>query len=226
MSNITKNDYEEAAVALSTVADLLREMNDPAHEFMGLDLQMNQSRIAKIELDHEYNFVRIPVSPDDFPLRYTVSLLGIAANDRDYLREYGETLRRLPKLPNVFFREKTPNRPPNWEDKTVEWGKVFLAQFLHEFRDLICAKGGAYGKIRSQYKGIPHAVAAAAATATISSLGITGPMALGVATLAVLSIGSVTKNALCKSTEEQILRDIDDRLSTRRNTKRKNSRSK
>jgi hypothetical protein len=220
MSDITNKDYEEAAKALSTIAYLIEQKKDPAHEFMSLDLRMNQSKIVKTDLDRDYNFVRIPVSPDDFPMIYAVSLLGIVASDRDYLMEYGEILRNLPKIPNVSFMEKPPARPAYWREKTVEWGKTFLAQFVHEFRNLVCAKGGTYGKIRSQYKGIPQAVAAAASTAVISSLGVTEPMALGVATLAVLSVGSVTKNAFCKSTEEEILKAIDDKLSKRRSRKK------
>ena len=141
-----------------------------------------------------------------------MSLLGIVAEDRQYFAEYAAILEKLPRISGVYFREKPPERPVDWRRKTAAWGREFLAQFAREFRGLICDSDGAYEKVKRDYAGIPQAVAAAATTAAIMSLGVSGPMALGVATLAVLSVTSVTKNAFCKSTEMEVLRAIDEKI--------------
>jgi len=207
-----KHDYEEAALALSDVAYLLESSEDLAQSLFGLDLAMLSNDIVKCDVNESHEFIRTAADVETFPVFRAVSLLGIVAEDREYLAEYATVLKNLPRVAGLHFREKPPERPAGWRRKTAAWGREFLVQFAREFRRLVCEDKGVYAKIKREHAGIPQAVAAAATTAAIASLGVSGPMALGVATLAVLSVTSVTKNAFCKSTEAEVLQAIDEKL--------------
>jgi hypothetical protein len=124
--------------------------------------------------------------------------LGTAAVKPDYL---ASQQRVVDASPNHDFYLGLP-------PEASEWGVRFLKEILQELRTAVCARNSPYSKLKADYKSYPKAFAVAVATTTLSSVGITGPMALGVATFVLLVLGAATKNAFCKMTEEEALEAV------------------
>jgi hypothetical protein len=139
-------------------------------------------------------------------LEDTIQILGTAANDPQYL---ANQQRLLDATPNVDYMTILP-------DKAYEWGKQFLLQTLREVREIICTNSGEYANLKNEYKSYPKAFAVAVSTALMAKLGASSPMALGIATLVLLSLAQATKNSFCKMTDEQVIKKIDRTVDKRR----------
>ena len=89
----------------------------------------------------------------------------------------------------------------------------FLWEYLAGLRELICGKPGKKAK-RTTDDSLPHensypyAVATAVASWIMHSLGVSSPVALGLATLILIKLAKTTKNAFCKMTDAEVLASI------------------
>jgi len=111
--------------------------------------------------------------------------------------------------PDVRFKL---NVPP----EASEWGLRFLGEILAEVRKAICAKNSEYSKLKAEYKSYPEAFAVALSTGALASLGINGPMALGVATFVLLVLATATKNAFCTMTDQEVLKAVQKAAMTKK----------
>lgn len=85
------------------------------------------------------------------------------------------------------------------------WGLGFLREILKEIRAIICTKKGAAGVNLKDYKNYPRGIAAALAAVIVRKIGVEEPMALGLATFALIAVANATKNAFCKMTDDEVL---------------------
>lgn len=124
--------------------------------------------------------------------------LGTLINKPDF---FVEKRAYIKAHPNQLFYDSFPQG-------AGEWGLRFLKQILSELRKAICSKDSEYSKLKEEYKSHPKAFATAVATSALASLGVSGPMTLGIATFVLLILATATKNAFCKMTDEQALEAI------------------
>lgn len=184
------------------VRTLLNEVQQKLLE-RGGDVERN---LAATMSYFEYTFME---PADAISLENTVQIIGTAVNDPEFLA--GQQ-RFVESSPNVHHMTILP-------DKAYEWGKLFLYQMLKEIRAIICTENSEYIKLRDEYKSYPKAFAVAVSAALMAKLGVNGPMALGIATLVLLSLAQATKNSFCTMTDEQVLRKIDGIVDKRRKEK-------
>ena len=87
-----------------------------------------------------------------------------------------------------------------------EWGERFLRQIMKELRDRICsAPASTRAAARRSY---PKAFAASIGTALVAQFGFSDPVAIGIATLVIVTVTGSTKDAFCKMTTDQVIAEI------------------
>jgi hypothetical protein len=84
------------------------------------------------------------------------------------------------------------------------WGKEFIGELLRSLRNIIC-KNNQLPRM-SQYHVYPEAVFAAIAAEIMQRTGHTESMALGLATLILMILARITKEAFCKMTDDEVLK--------------------
>ena len=95
-----------------------------------------------------------------------------------------------------------------------DWGLRFLKEILKEVRALVCdakARKKAGLVTFTDYKGYPKALGVSLSTVIMTKLGVTEPMAIGIATLVLLSLAQATHNAFCNVTNAQVVETIEAR---------------
>ena len=85
--------------------------------------------------------------------------------------------------------------------RSRQWAYNFATLFFTEIRDAICRDEKAHSVEGLTARGAASAVAGWA----VSALGLSNPIAFGVATLIVLVLGSALRSAFCTATQEEIL---------------------
>jgi hypothetical protein len=104
-------------------------------------------------------------------------------------------------------------------DQALEWGRQFIGQILKEIRAVVCENSKEYLKYKKEYRSYSKAFAVAVSSAVLNSLGITGPLALGLATVTLLVLAHATQNAFCKMTDEEVLKAIESKVEADRQRK-------
>lgn len=85
-----------------------------------------------------------------------------------------------------------------------QWAIAFVTQFFTEVRDAICRDEKAHSVEGLTARGAASAVAGWA----VAALGLSNPIAFGIATLVVLVLGSALRSAFCTTTREEILASV------------------
>lgn len=167
---------------LSEIGHELERSDDPAGRFVAGDL------LTAMYLGGQ-------------PAAHHMARLGIVLNDPAFVREY-DAMRAAPS--NVTYSVRFPPR-------AAEWGRQFIATSLKEIRAAVCdvAKDNRYADVQKDGAGYAKAVAVSIATGVLAGVGLTGPLALGVGTLVLLTLSRATKNAFCHMTDEAVLASLD-----------------
>ena len=87
-----------------------------------------------------------------------------------------------------------------------------MKEILKEVRVLVCdAKvRKRHGLVNfSDYKAYPRALGVSLSTVIMTKLGVTEPMAIGIATLVILSLAQATQNAFCNMTDAEVVVKIE-----------------
>jgi hypothetical protein len=140
----------------------------------------------------------------ELQLTDTVAVLGAAIKDPTALG---------PLNPAVYGAYP---RPLMFPPKSVEWGRQFIRTVLAEVRETVCGDKGTYAALRKEYDSYVKAFAVSISSSIMNLLGVSEPMALGLATLVLLILVSATKNAFCKMTDKEVLEAIDKKVTLER----------
>lgn len=139
-------------------------------------------------------------------LKSTIEILGTTVNGPDFFaRQHSVTTDTLPVAHMTIL-----------PDKAYEWGMQFLKQVLCEVRVIVCTRSKEYARLRKEAGSYPKAFAVAVSAGVMNTLGVTSPMALGIATLVLLALAQATKNAFCKMTDEDVIKAIDEKVGATR----------
>ncbi len=139
----------------------------------------------------------------------TVELIGAAVSKPEV---FADQRRLRERNPNARFIMRLP-------DEAYEWGKKFIREVLKEVRKSVCAKQGEYSKLREEYVNYPKALATAISAAVFNVLGVADPIGLGIATLILLTLSRVTRNAFCNMTDDQVIQSIDAKVTESRKSR-------
>ena len=130
-----------------------------------------------------------------------IELLGAATHAPEFIAD------------QQLLVERTPDR--NYclglPDDAFRWGVRFLQEIPKEVRALICDKKARRkaGLVNfKDYRAYPKALGVSLATVITTKLGVTEPMAIGIATLVLLTLAQVTTDTFCKMTDEQVVETI------------------
>ena len=142
-----------------------------------------------------------------------VQHLGVAVADRVFAASQQELIEATP---NRYYRLGIP-------DRAFEWGVKFIKEILKEVRLLICNEKARKkaGFDLSDYKSYPRAMGISLASVITAKLGVTEPMAIGIATLVLLSIAQAVKNAFCTMTDDQVIEVIQSKEAQSHSRKRR-----
>lgn len=137
---------------------------------------------------------------------FAIEYLGVIVGDPEFARKQ-QLLTEA--ADNVAWSLSLP-------EMAGQWGTKFLAEILNEIRQAICGhkrKGKAVRAVLdlSDRETYTKAIGASVATIVMGRLGVTEPVAIGVATLALITVGNATKNAFCTMTEQEVLDAIQAR---------------
>lgn len=188
-------------VAIET-EEMSRWYRELASELRNTNGALEQSVASTIEL---YDFSLRQETPMSF--ESSLQYLGTLTNNPDFLAAQYEYVKAHPE------RHFYTGLPP----EAVEWGLRFLEQILAELRKAICSKDSEYSKLKTEYKSYPKAFATALASSTLASIGISGPVALGVATFVLIVLATATKNAFCNMTNQEALEAVRKAVNSNQN---------
>ena len=131
-----------------------------------------------------------------------VAYLGVISVSPEYV-DRQQLL--LEANPNLMYKLGLPN-------KAFEWGMAFLIQILKEVRSVICGEQthgrGSLVKL-SDYRAYPKALGVSLSTSIMAQFGVNEPMAIGIATLVLLTLAQATKDAFCQMTDEEVLKTLN-----------------
>ncbi|NOT53686.1 MAG: hypothetical protein HOP18_03685 [Deltaproteobacteria bacterium] len=147
-------------------------------------------------------------SLDIFGDRALVEFLGVITTKPDFVARQQVLVE---STPDRSYRLGIPN-------EAFEWGLKFLKEILKEVRVLVCEERARKktGLVSlSDYKAYPKALGVSLATAIMTKLGVNEPMAIGIATLVLLSLAQATKNAFCTMTDAQVIETLNARKKAR-----------
>jgi hypothetical protein len=89
----------------------------------------------------------------------------------------------------------------------MNWAKEFLLRFVDEIRCHICTSG--LGERASEAVGVTAKGAASALAAwLVSTFAISNPIAIGIAALVLIVIGSSLKGAFCGMSNQELAREL------------------
>jgi hypothetical protein len=136
-----------------------------------------------------------------------LEFLGTITQYPEFARKQRQMLESGPQEGSVLYSTRLP-------EDAYAWGALFIYQMLKELRSLICetqteSKTGIVDL--KEFKAYPKALGVSLASLVMAKLGVTEPMAMGIATLVLLSLAQATKNAFCASTDEEVIKAIRER---------------
>lgn len=163
---------------------------------------------------YQYAFV----DPDgSVSLKATIEILGTAVRDPAFLaHQHPVTTGTSVVESYTTMSNRRMTYMTILPDKAYEWGMQFLQQVLREVRLIVCTRSKEYARLRKEAGSYPKAFSVAVSAGVMNALGVTSPMALGIATLVLLAFAQATKNAFCKMTNGDVLRAIGIKVATAR----------
>jgi hypothetical protein len=181
---------EDTRNLLGEVSSKLTSSSDLAEKALGSVLSGDVTLIVRQQRNYEP------------PLEETLSLLGMATTAQKTLIER-HLFFEAPK--NYEFKDEFPRQ-------FAHLGREFLTSIFKEIRDLICGKSEQYRELQKKYKSYPYAFAVSVSAVVLRELHVSEPMAMGIASLCLLTLAQVTRNAFCRMTDAEFGAAVDKKL--------------
>lgn len=183
-------DLQAVDNLLFQVVNDLRSSEDPAERGLGSEL----------------NLVRFALNDQGaFAVGSALGYIGHATTGRGHLRKQ-----------TIFFEQNQDKMfytaiPPEMAD----WGKQFLKEILREIRKAVCTDKPMDSEAADS-RSYPKAIAVAISSTVMNACGVDSAMALGIATLVLLTISRATKQAFCTMTDDNVLAAIEQNIQKER----------
>jgi hypothetical protein len=183
-------NLEDTRNLLGEVSSKLTSSSDLAEKALGSVLSGDATRIVRQKRNYEP------------PLEETLSLLGMATRAQKPLIER-----------HLFFEaHKNYEFKDEFPKQFAHLGREFLISIFKEIRDLICGRSEQYRELQKKYKSYPYVFAVSVSAVVLRELHVSEPMAMGIASLCLLTLAQVTRNAFCRMTEAEFGSAVDKKL--------------